>query len=151
MEGYVESPYERIVVNRLRGKLFYDQSVSKTWPLNPDPSQPPKSIQRRTLVIWFAPGCQACKKNEPVFEYIQQNPGMFDVYRIEITRELQQLYPHVTTVPLYDVIVPMQGSSSVYGPETLLDTIQNNDLSNETGLGRYFPDVEKVYGTTSLQ
>lgn len=120
-------------------------------PIKPDPSQPPKSIQKRTLVIWFATGCHACKKNEPVFQFLLENPGMFDVHRVEITRELQQKYSHVTTVPLYDVVIPTQGSSSVYGPETLLDTIQNNDLSDATGLGRYFPGIERFYGTTSLQ
>lgn len=57
----------------------------------------------------------------------------------------------MTTVPLYDVILPTQGSSSVYGPETSLDTIQQNDLSDATGLGRYFPGIERIYGTTNLQ
>lgn len=108
-------------------------------------------MQKRTLVIWYTPGCPACKKNESIFQYLQQNPGMFDVHRVEITRELQQKFPHVTTVPLYDIVVPRQGVSSAYGPETALETIANNDLSDDEGLGRFFPGIGRVYGMTSLQ
>lgn len=110
----------------------------------------PTNIVQNTLVIWWSPSCFACKQNEPTFRYLMENPGGFSVHRVEITQALQQRFPHVTTIPRYDVVLLKHGATSTYGKNTELHSIANNDLSN-TGLGKYFPGVRSAHGTTNLQ
>lgn len=81
-----------------------------------------------------------CRNNGPLVwaltEVGRNAQPPFTVHLVEATPERLQQYPHVTVVPLYDVVDP-SSTGSAYGPGTMVTTVKN-DL---TALQSLFPGV----------
>ena len=107
-------------------------------------SPPVAPILRPTLVIWWSEGCPACVRSKPVFDYLERHPGPFDVRRVLYEVAYRERFPHVLAVPMYDVVLPSADTGSAggaYGPGVVVESVRNNDLSDATGLGRWFPGI----------
>lgn len=82
------------------------------------------------LIIWFQPQCVACQNSEDVFRGLVDaaRPRGMTVHKVEATPELIQRFPHVTVVPLYDLVAPTSDATvcSPYGPGTTLRTVRND-------------------------
>ena len=50
-----------------------------------------------------------------------------DVVRVEATARNMATYPHVTVLPMYDIVTPRPSSLSPYGSDTHLTSIRNDD------------------------
>ena len=87
-------------------------------------SMPP--IDRPRIFIWYQKDCVACQNSRPVFDNLPRAAPGYAVQEVEATKEMLQRYPHVQVVPLYDIVVPEQGSESPYGPDTKLTTVRND-------------------------
>jgi hypothetical protein len=87
----------------------------------------PLPIRRPTLIIWHMRTCVACRNAAGFFRKLEEEAGDFQVLRIEANREYIQRYPHIQTLPLFDVIRPAPGTSSPYGADTQLLTVRNHE------------------------
>ena len=82
---------------------------------------------RPRVIIWYQNNCIACQNSESVFAAVTeaaQERGM-TVHKVEATPELLQRFPHVTVVPLYDIVTP-SSVCSAYGPQTSLRSLRND-------------------------
>ena len=88
------------------------------------------SFSQKRIIVWYQTNCMACKTNEPVFNALvragQTSAERFTVHKVEATSEQLKKFPHVTVVPLYDIVTPTAGSTSPYGPGTALKTVRND-------------------------
>lgn len=95
------------------------------------PGVPP--FNQKRVVIWFQKNCVACQNSKPVFEALGRfgltaNPP-FTVHEVEATPELLARFPHVTVVPLYDVVEPARPgvpAGGPYGARMVLTSIRND-------------------------
>lgn len=99
----------------------------------------PQPITQPTVIIWWSPHCAACRHNEQRFRTIEGHPNGFRVVRVKATREVLQRYPHVTSLPSFDLVWPetTPGATSVFGPATRLQTVRNFEAQDV--LSQYFP------------
>lgn len=58
------------------------------------------------------------------------------MYRMEATNANLTRYPHVRTLPRFDVLTPNPGITSAYGEGVALQSVANND---RTPLEQLFP------------
>ena len=89
----------------------------------------PADFSSARLIIWHQPQCIACRNSEDVFRGLGDAARArgLSVHKVEATPELIRRFPHVTVVPLYDLVSPgAPDSCSPYGPGTTLRTIRND-------------------------
>ena len=86
----------------------------------------PPSITKKSLIIWVKRGCMSCQINKPFFALLESQAKV-QVYRVEASEELRSKFPHVTTLPMYDIVEPAPSEHSPYGPGTrLVESIRND-------------------------
>lgn len=116
-------------------------SISTSASMGPlIPGVPP--FDRKRVIIWYQKNCIACQNSKPVFEALAKY-GMtadppFTVHEVEATPELLSQFPHITVVPLYDVVEPALPGVSAggpYGARNVLKSIKNDMKA----LGDAFP------------
>ena len=91
-----------------------------------DALRAPPSITRKSLIIWVKRGCMACQINKPFFALLESK-AKIQVYRVQASEELRSRFPHVTTLPMYDIVEPAPSEHSPYGPGTrLVESIRND-------------------------
>lgn len=91
----------------------------------------PFPLTTRHIVIWHQKDCAACQASKPVFAGLREAGRAarppFGVTEMEITPALLARFPHVTSVPLYDVVDPDPAvTASPYGPGIRLTTVRND-------------------------
>lgn len=112
-------------------RCFY--SGHESWDSTGIPNVPP--FDRKRVIIWYQKTCAVCANSGPLFDALAEagrtdKPG-FTVHRVEATPEMLVRFPHVTVVPLYDVVEPTSANPTdpkdpPYGPGTRLNTIRND-------------------------
>lgn len=138
--GRQPEPYEDI------SKTMEGPSHDGVWPAPPRSdralvtTQWSAPIKRPTLIIWVKHDCQACKINQPFFTALQKTAHNMDVFRVEITPN-RGTAAHVTVLPWYDVVLPTQGSNSVYGVNTQIAASIRNDERQKLAAFVPLPDL----------
>ena len=87
------------------------------------------AITGPTLVIWWSFTCVSCLINRGFFDRLEAaaHKQGYDVRRMLATEETLPHYPHVRTLPRYDVLTLKDGATSPYGNGIALQSIPNND------------------------
>jgi hypothetical protein len=98
----------------------------------------PATFARRTLIIWYLPTCAACNHAKGFMRRLEESPNDFAIVRVQATRGRLERFPHVQTLPLFDLVFPEPGAASPYGPGTSLVTVRNYERRR---LREYFPAV----------
>lgn len=93
------------------------------------------------LIIWYQKTCVACQNSTHVFDALVPAAAKrgFTVHLVEAVPPLLQAFPHVTMVPMYDLVTPTTepGACSRYGPGTTVKSLRN-DVG---ALRAEFPDL----------
>lgn len=100
-----------------------------------------------TLLIWWSPQCVSCTLSATFFDRLQQAAAAagYDVRRVQVTGDRVRRYPHVRSVPRYDIVLPRRATESfpsvhqdVYGEETQTHSVSNADRDR---LREWFPQL----------
>lgn len=85
-------------------------------------------INQKRVVIWYENNCVACKNSRPTFDALREagKTAGFTVHEKEVNDDVLQRFPHVTVVPMYDVVEPDASSTSPYGRGTRLTSLKND-------------------------
>lgn len=104
---------------------------------DPEPCRAPSGLEgvpdftKPRLIVWYQSHCIACQNSEekvfPAITRAAQERG-FTVHKQEATPEMLKRFPHVTMVPLYDIVLPSDDpqACSAYGPRTTVRSIRND-------------------------
>ena len=141
----VESQYRNLATCRLpRCTGDYYEAMflepKRSTPPATDTSGLPTTFDQPRLIIWYQKECRACQDSRAMGlfaalrAHAEKQTPPFTVHEVEATGELINRYPHVTRVPLYDIVVPDNASTSVYGANTKLETVQNQQDKLEAAL-----------------
>ena len=120
IEAALHEPYD----DSARGAIIAPD-MDGVWPVVPLP------FTGRTMVIWVRKDCSACHMNRPFFATLEQQADVMRVIRVEATPQNTARYPHVTVLPMYDIVTPRPSSRSAYGMNTHLVSIRNDERQHQ--------------------
>ena len=85
----------------------------------------------------------ACENSKSFFEALERNVSGIKVIRVNAIEDNRM--PHVLMVPMYDVVLYEQGQSSIYGPNSRLVSILNNDQKELLKYVSLSDNVPKIF------